>query len=101
MNLQITARDIPVNDPTKEKIRERAHKLERHFDRITSCRVVIESPHKHHRNGRPYNVRIDLTLPGHELVVTGEVSRNLTTAVTKAFDAAKRQIEDHVRTRRR
>ena len=43
-----------------------AAKLEEFFSRITSCRVVVEAPHRHHKSGELFHVRIDLGVPGHE-----------------------------------
>ena len=45
--LQITFHGIDHSDAVEERIREKTAKLEQIFDRITSCRVVIEH---HHRN---------------------------------------------------
>jgi len=39
--LQISFRDIPPSAAVEAKIRERADKLERYYDRINGCRVVI------------------------------------------------------------
>ena len=102
--LRITFRDIPPSEAIEEKIRQRAEKLERVNGRITSCHVVIEAPHRHHKKGFSYNVRIDLTLPGHEIVVNREPAlrsshRDLHVAVRDAFDAAHRQLEELTRKR--
>ena len=50
-------------------IQAEAAKLERFFHGIVSCRVLIEHAHRRHKHGSPFNVRIDLSLPGAELVV--------------------------------
>jgi len=92
--LQITFRDVPPSAAVEEKIRARAAKLERFGKPITGCRVVIEAPHRHHHKGFGYNVRIDLTLPGQEIVVNREPQSDLYAAVRDAFDAATRQLED-------
>jgi hypothetical protein len=42
--------------------------LEQFYDRITSCRVVVEAPNRHHREGRLYHIRVDLKAPGREIV---------------------------------
>ena len=67
--LQVTLRDISPSEAIEAYIRERAAKLEQFYDRIMSCRVVVEAPVRHHRKGGPYKVRIDLTVPGDELVI--------------------------------
>jgi ribosomal subunit interface protein len=80
-------------------LRKRATKLERHFDRITSCRIAVERPSNHHNEGGPYRVRLDITVPGSELVANKE-AEDLNTAIRDAFDAAERQVEEFSRRRR-
>ena len=67
--LQITFRNMPPSQAIEDNIREKASKLESFYDRIMSCRVIVEAPHRHHRKGKAYEVRIDLTVPGGKLVV--------------------------------
>src|SRR5882762_5578129 len=66
---QLTFRDFPPSSALSDLIQKKADKLDEFFNSITSCRVVIEAPHRHHQHGRHYHVRIDLTVPGGELVV--------------------------------
>lgn len=95
--LQITARDIALTDAIESAIREKAAKLETFFDRIMSCRVLVETPHRHQHKGLLYHVRIDMTVPGAELVVKREPHEDLYVAIRDAFDAARRQLQDHSR----
>jgi ribosome-associated translation inhibitor RaiA len=74
--LQITFHDIDPSEAIEARIQERAAKLEEFCDRITSCRVVVEAPHRRNHKGRLYSVRIDLTLPGAEIVVNREPQLN-------------------------
>src|SRR3970282_2111354 len=67
--LKITFRDIPPSIAVEANIREKAAKLESFYDRIMSCRVIVEAPHRHHHKGKAYQVRIDITVPGGELVI--------------------------------
>lgn len=84
------------------QVRERAEALESYWDRITGCHVVIEAPTvRHHRKGGPFNVRIDLKVPGSELSVNRQDAADLAIAIRDAFDAARRQIEDRLREMRR
>ncbi len=98
--IQITVRDMPHSPTLDEHIRAKAAKLEQHFSPITSCRVVVESPHKHHHQGRHYVVRLDITVPGNEIVVNHEHDEDAYIALRDAFAAAKRQLEDYARIRR-
>ena len=80
--------------------REHAHKLELFAPDIMACRVNIEMVQKHQHQGRPIGVRIDLTLPGHELVVNRVQHEDVYIALREAFDSMKRQLEDAVHKRR-
>lgn len=95
--LQITFRDIPHSDALDTHIRDKAQKLEQIFSDIVSCRVVVEQPAKHHQQGKPFNVRIDLGVPGSEIVVDRQENVDVYVALRDAFDAAKRQLEDYAR----
>lgn len=93
------------SDAVEAEVRDRAAKLEQFFDRITSCRVVVELPHQHHRKGKLYQVRIDITVPGREIAVTHEGPQNhahedVYVAIRDAFNAAGRRLEDYARQRR-
>lgn len=103
--LQVAFHNIDHSDEIESKIRTEAGRLEDFCDRIMSCRVVVDVPHRRHRDGNPYQVRIDLKLPGQELVVKREPSeradyRNIDIAIRDAFDEARRQLEGVVRLRR-
>ncbi len=93
--LQITIRDIEHSEALEARIRSKAAKLDEFFNHITSCRVVIEMPHKHHHQGKQFNVRIDIGIAGGEIVVNRDHAEDVYVALRDAFDAAKRQIEDY------
>jgi ribosomal subunit interface protein len=98
--LQITTRDIPHSEALDDHIRQKAAKLETFYPHITGCRVVVEVPHRHKQQGRKFNVRLDITVPGGELVVNREADGDVYVALRDAFDAAKRQVEDYGRRQR-
>lgn len=98
--LQITLRSLAPSEALDRRIREKADKLGEFCDHITSCRVVVGEPHKHHRQGKQFNVRIDIGVPGREIVVTREHDEDVYVALRDAFDAAKRQLENYVRQQR-
>jgi ribosome-associated translation inhibitor RaiA len=62
--LQISFRNLKPSEAVEGRIREEAAKLETFYKGIMHCRVVVELPHKHHRKGDLYHVRIDLTVTG-------------------------------------
>ena len=95
--LQITLRDVQNSDALETHIRDKANKLDEFFKHIMSCRVVVEVPHKHHQQGKQFNVRIDIGVPGGEIVVNHDHAEDVYVAVRDAFDAAKRRLEDYAR----
>jgi len=98
--LQISLHGIAQSDALYRAIREKAEKLERYYDHIISCRVVIELGARHKRKGKQFNVRIDLKVPGGEIAVTHEHDEEVQVALRDAFDAARRRLEDYVRGQR-
>ena len=93
--LQIPFRDMPHSDALETHIREKAQKLEQFYPGLIGCRVVVEQVGKHHHQGNPFNIRIDLTVPRAEIVVDRQENEDAYVALRDAFDAAKRRLEDH------
>lgn len=99
--LEITLRDIPESPAVEARIRDKVAKLERFFERISSCRVTVESPQHRKHQGKLYSVHIDITVPGGgELVVNRVQNEDIYVAIRDAFSAATRQLEDHSRVQR-
>lgn len=102
--VQITFRGMEPSQAIEQRVRDRTAQLERFCDQIRSVHVVVQAPHQHHHQGQLYETRILVHLPGEELVVNREGSRDhahedVYVAVRDAFDAAQRRIEDFVRRR--
>ncbi|HUK56881.1 MAG TPA: ribosome-associated translation inhibitor RaiA [Nitrospiria bacterium] len=93
--LQITVRNASVSDAVKNEILEKASKLDQYSDHIMGCRVTVDSPHRHQHQGMRYEVQIDLTVRGSELVVKRQPHEDIYVAIRDAFDAARRQLEDY------
>jgi cold shock CspA family protein/ribosome-associated translation inhibitor RaiA len=127
--LQITFRNMAPSLAIESNVREKAAKLDELYPEIMSCRVIVEAPHRHHHKGKAYLTRIDLTVPGAELVVNRAPKRlaaaklngddepekdfaevhepskhaaheDLYVAIRDAFNAAGRKLQDHARRRR-
>jgi thioredoxin reductase len=105
LNPQITYRDVESTPALDRSIRASARRLDRYHPAILGCKIAVEAPHRHQRKGRHYRVRIDLTVPGKELVVghhpqLSPAHEDLAVALRDAFRAARRELQDHARTRR-
>src|SRR5687767_6864932 len=97
--LEISTRRIELSPDLEADLRRRGTKMERLYDRITSGRIGVERESFHHNEGGPYRVRLDITVPGSELVANKE-AEDLNTAIRDAFQAAERQVEEFSRRRR-
>jgi len=103
--LQITFRHMDSSEAVAARIRERVAELERFSDRITSCRVVVECRHPRRQQGNLFQVRVDLKVPGREIVVGRDPAahhahEDVYIALRDSFDASRRLLEDHIRERR-
>jgi len=103
--LQVTFRNMQASPAVEAEVRERAEKLGRFYAGIMSCRVAVEPIQRHHHKGNLYHVRVDVTVPETELVVSREplehqAHEDVYVAVRDAFDAMRRQLEDYARRRR-
>ncbi len=104
MSVQIAFRNLEASPAVEERARHLAHELERFSSSILRCRVTIACPHKHQARGRKFEVHVDIIVPDKQI----EVSRchsadheDVYIALRDAFDAAKRQLQEYERIRRR
>lgn len=101
--LEIAFHGVDASDAVEQRVESEVEKLERHFDRITSCRVVIEAPHRRHSKGNLFDVKIHMTLPDHGDIVVNHnhgdkhQHEDPYVAIRDAFAAARRQLQDYVR----
>jgi ribosomal subunit interface protein len=91
---------MPHSDAVEAHVERCAAKLERLCDRIVACRVMVEEPHRHHLRGKRFHCRIDIIVPGDELVVGRNPPENLQhedmhAAIDEAFDDAERLVVDY------
>lgn len=103
--LRLTFRGLPPSPAVEARVNRLTEKLERFHGRITSCDVSIESTNSDHQLGRLYRVRVDVVIPGAEIVANREAGRgheheDLYVAIRDAFAAVTRQLEDRVRRQR-
>ena len=118
--IQITFRNMDSSPAVEARVREEVEKLSDFYDSIMGCRVMVEIPHQHCQQGERFHIRIDLTVPGGEIVVKqepnlhGSIQQNVIqkrqkeqevaaphkdiyVAIRDAFKAARRQLQDYAR----
>ncbi len=98
--LQVTFRNIPSSEAIEAHITEKASKLDKYYDRIMSCRVVVDSTQRRQHQGKLFGVKIAITVPRKELAVTREENEDVYVAIRDAFDHASRRLEEHARRER-
>lgn len=103
---QITYRGLDRSEAVDTHIREQIAKLERYCDHIIYCNVVVEAPPTPHHHGQLYDVRIDLAIPGEEIVVSRQgpkdkAHHDFYVAARDAFEAARKQLLEAVQRQRR
>ena len=99
MMLQISFHNISHSPAVEAKVRQRVQKLERICEDITSCRVAIEAPHRHHVSGNAFSVQVEVSVAGEKLVANRQQGREYTdiqVALRDAFDAARRQLKAYI-----
>lgn len=96
--VQITFRHMESSPAVETRVRELANHLGVFSDRILGCRVVVDSPHRHQHQGKVFNVKVQLTMPGEDVVVDMERPdrdghEDVYVVLRDAFDAARRQLQ--------
>lgn len=105
--LQITFRNMAPSPALEARVRELASKLERFSDQMIRCHVVVEAPHhQHHEKGALFDFQVDISIPGKEIVIGHTHTKDPAhtdpyVALRDAFRAARRQLQDYERIRRR
>jgi ribosomal subunit interface protein len=99
--LQITVRHMAHSPALDAAIRDKVAALEHFHSHITSCRVVVSELGTHSRQGRQFEVALEVSVPGQgSLVANRRHDEDVYVALRDAFDAIRRQVEDIARDRR-
>ena len=121
--LQITCRNFEADERIERRVREEFARLERYYPRILGGRVLLELAHRHHTVGNRFTIRIDIALPGEDIVVNHRPDlhgtmqdleiertskqleleperRHLIVAIDEAFETARRRLQDYAKRQR-
>jgi|RhiMetdeSRZDD1v2_1073273.scaffolds.fasta_scaffold82455_6 ribosome-associated translation inhibitor RaiA len=97
---EITFHGIEKSEAIERRVLEKVAKLERHFGRMTRCRVVIEAPNRSPEKLKIFQIKIEISLPRRQPIVitherTGSHAHDeLPLLIREAFDAALRKVDD-------
>ncbi len=105
--LELAFHNMTPSPGLAQTVRREVARLERFYDHIIGCRVVIEMPHKSHRLGsNTPDVHVVLRVPGREIIVSRELAHlgnrpaNAYTVLSDAFEAARQRLMDYRRQQR-
>lgn len=104
--IEVHFHGLDRSETVEERVREKVARLEKHFSRLSYCRVAIDAPHRHAHKKRAYLVKLELGIPSSEpLVVASEDTYNpehedVFAALRDAFDIARRRLDNVVDKRR-
>jgi ribosomal subunit interface protein len=94
INPQITYRGMTHSPAFDDRIRELAGKLEEFNPKITSCHVIVDECDRHKRKGKHFQVRVDVHVPGAEIVASQKENEDPYVAATDAFHVLMRQLDE-------
>ena len=90
---------IERSEAIEALVRQKARKLAKHFRRMTSCRVVLEAPHRSPQKPKVLQIKIELGVPRRRPIVVchececGHAHAELPLAIRGSFDAAVRMVD--------
>jgi ribosome-associated translation inhibitor RaiA len=102
--VRIVFRDMEPSEAVRQVVEKKLAKLGEKA-RIVGGEVAIEAPHRQHHQGTHFRVRVDLQVPGEEIVYGRDPGddgghEDVYVAIRDAFAAVTRRITEHAKKRR-
>ena len=98
--LEIHFHGLDKSEGMEQRVREKFAKLERHFDRMSGCRVVLEAPHRNPAKAKVFQVKIEISVKGgNPIIINHEregahANEDLALTIRDAFDVARRKVDE-------
>jgi putative sigma-54 modulation protein len=98
--LEIHFHGLDKSDAIETRVREKFAKLEKHFDRMNSCRVVLEAPARNPAKAKTFQVKIEISVRGGKPIIINHerpgahANEDLPLTIRDAFDTALRQVDE-------
>lgn len=96
----IKFRNVDRSEALEAKINEKIAHLATACPNLLTCQVTIDMPSRNHQHGNLYELCIDMTVPGAEVVISKVTGQDIYVVVQEGFDAARRKLREHEDTRR-
>ena len=87
------------SEALKARIHQKIARIDERYPGVVRCDVVVEAAHHHQKKGRLYSVRIDVSMPKGELVVSHHPGKDpkkhekVYASMNDAFQAIEKQLE--------
>ena len=97
--VEIHFHGIDKSEAIEERVRWKVSKLKKHFGRMTSCRVVLEAPHRSPTKPKVFQIKLEIGVPRQQPIVVcheregSHASEELLLALRDAFEAALRKVD--------
>lgn len=101
----ITWRNVEHGPLEEEDVLKYIERLDQVHPNITGVDVMVEQPHGRHEQGNLYRVRVDVHLPGDQVLVKRNPPKNqaredLHVAIRDAFKAARHSLNERAAVKR-
>ena len=100
MQVITTFREMDSSPALQAAVERWAARLAQLSDRIVSCHVSVERPHRHHQHGAAFEIHVVLGVPGAQIAVSHPSSTDPYVALGDAFRAARRRLLEHTEQQR-
>jgi ribosome-associated translation inhibitor RaiA len=91
---------IEKSEAMEQRVREKVAKLQKHFERMTTCRVGIEVPQRSTpQKPKVYQIKIEIGMPRRKAIVVSHervgshANEELGLAIRDAFEVATRKVD--------
>jgi ribosome-associated translation inhibitor RaiA len=98
-HVEVRFHGIEKSDAIEQRVREKVAKLQKHFQRMTSCRVGIEASQRTPQKPKVLQIKIEIGIPRRKPIVVshervgGHAGEELCLAIRDAFEAAMRKVD--------
>jgi ribosome-associated translation inhibitor RaiA len=98
--LEITFQNSEPSETIRSEVERQAKRLEKFYDRITSCHVTIVAPTMRRRKGELFAINIRVAIPQHKDILVSKTHgdapehEHVMVAIKDAFAVAQRQIQN-------
>jgi ribosome-associated translation inhibitor RaiA len=97
--VEIHFHGIDKSEAVEERVRWKVAKLAKHFSRMTSCRVVLEAPHRSPAKPKVFRIKIEIGVPRQRPIVVmheregSHAQEELLLALRDGFEATLRKVD--------